>query len=160
MENIVGRDIKARRIEMGLSINELSRLSGVDRTTISKIENGERKNPLISTLNKLFEVLDMNIFDVIERGKSENCNIPFYNVIKENNNNNEKGLYQTFYKYKICLSGTGFQTGRTKNELIRNILLEINHLADLIINNESLEDSNLLIDKECELAYKIVDIDE
>lgn len=160
MENIVGSAINEKRLEIGLSINELARLSGVDRTTISKIESGETKNPLIITLNKIFGVLDMDIFDVIDSCKSESCNIPFYSEIKENNNNTEKGLYQTFYKYKICISGTGFQTGRTKNELIKNILLEINHLADLIINNESLDNSDLMIDNECELAYKIVDIDE
>lgn len=160
MENIVGSAINEKRLEIGLSINELARLSGVDRTTISKIESGETKNPLIITLNKIFGVLDMDIFDVIDSCKSESCNIPFYSEIKENNNNTEKGLYQTFYKYKICISGTGFQIGRTKDELIKNILLEINHLADLIINNESLDNSDLMIDNECELAYKIVDIDE
>ena len=74
MENIVGSAINEKRLEIGLSINELARLSGVDRTTISKIESGETKNPLIITLNKIFGVLDMDIYDVMEENLvCENC---------------------------------------------------------------------------------------
>ena len=74
MNNKLGDSIRNRRNQYGLSQSELSRLSGVDRTTISKIENGERKTPMVSTLNKIFKVLDMDIYDVMEENLvCENC---------------------------------------------------------------------------------------
>ena len=74
MNNKLGDSIRNRRNQYGLSQSELSRLSGVDRTTISKIENGERKTPMVSTLIKIFKVLDMDIYDVMEENLvCENC---------------------------------------------------------------------------------------
>ena len=74
MNNKLGDSIRNRRNQYGLSQSELSRSSGVDRTTISKIENGERKTPMVSTLNKIFKVLDMDIYDVMEENLvCENC---------------------------------------------------------------------------------------
>ena len=49
-------NLKDIRIEIGMSIAELSRRSKVSRVTISKIENGE-SNPTIKTIVALSKVL-------------------------------------------------------------------------------------------------------
>ncbi|MFC4714059.1 helix-turn-helix transcriptional regulator [Planococcus dechangensis] len=49
-------NLKDIRIEIGMSIAELSRRSKVSRMTISKIENGE-SNPTIKTIVALSKVL-------------------------------------------------------------------------------------------------------
>ena len=42
--------LKIAREEKGLSLADLTRLTGMDRSALSKLENGQRLNPTIETL--------------------------------------------------------------------------------------------------------------
>jgi DNA-binding XRE family transcriptional regulator len=42
--------LKSAREEKGLSLSDLTRLTGMDRSALSKLETGQRLNPTIETL--------------------------------------------------------------------------------------------------------------
>ncbi|WP_459554827.1 helix-turn-helix domain-containing protein [Lacunimicrobium album] len=50
---LIARELKAARIASGLSLTEVASATGMDRSAISRIENGTTKNVTISTLNRL-----------------------------------------------------------------------------------------------------------
>jgi DNA-binding XRE family transcriptional regulator len=47
---VLVRELKAAREEKGLSLADLTRLTGMDRSALSKLENGQRLNPTVETL--------------------------------------------------------------------------------------------------------------
>ena len=57
----MGYKVKEAREEKRMTQEELSRKSGVSRTTIVAIENGEEKDVKISTLLKLANALDTTV---------------------------------------------------------------------------------------------------
>lgn len=57
---MVGSAVAAARAKKGLSQKELSELSGIDQSDISKIERGIA-NPSVNTLNRLAEALDTKL---------------------------------------------------------------------------------------------------
>jgi y4mF family transcriptional regulator len=52
--------LKARRVDLGVTQNYLADLAGVGLRTLKKIEGG-KGNPTFETLNKLAEVLGMEL---------------------------------------------------------------------------------------------------
>ncbi|NKQ22484.1 helix-turn-helix domain-containing protein [Brevibacillus laterosporus] len=58
--------IKDKRTELGISLSELSRLSGISKGVLSKIETGKTKRPKLSTLKSLMEVLKFPYDEVIK----------------------------------------------------------------------------------------------
>jgi predicted transcriptional regulator len=44
------QQLKAAREEKGLSLSDMTRLTGMDRSALSKLETGQRLNPTIETL--------------------------------------------------------------------------------------------------------------
>jgi transcriptional regulator with XRE-family HTH domain len=60
----LGEKLKAIRLEKGISSVQLEALSGVDQSTISRIENNLR-SPTIETLLKICEALEISIIDLI-----------------------------------------------------------------------------------------------
>lgn len=125
MNNKLGNSIRRRRNQLGLSQSELSRLSGVDRTTISKIENGERKTPLITTLNKIFKILDMDIYDVMKvkkrfsDNKPEKCFLCKNCMKKENmyDSIDEDAADGKYIKFEIKFNGRYFVEGNDDCEV-------------------------------------------
>lgn len=108
---MVGENLKRIREEKGFGLNELSRMSKVNASYISAIENGVKKNPSITTLQKLAGALDVNAdellsteekldiaYDVIERVNSmakgalsvtsENLNNSIYSIMSRFSNEN------------------------------------------------------------------------
>ncbi|QDX91409.1 XRE family transcriptional regulator [Brevibacillus laterosporus] len=63
----LGELIKEKRIDLGLSLSELSRMTGINKGIISKIEWGETKRPELRTLKPIADVLDIPYEKVIER---------------------------------------------------------------------------------------------
>lgn len=61
----LGRAIRARRKELGLSQNDLKDFSGVHNVTISLVENG-KYNPSISELEKIIVPLGLEIVLMIK----------------------------------------------------------------------------------------------
>ncbi len=65
--NRIGKIIKNRRKELNLELKDLQDYSGVNYVSISDIENG-KSNPTIKTLEKLLDVLGMQInIDVVSK---------------------------------------------------------------------------------------------
>jgi len=56
----IGKIIKIRRKELNLELKDLQDYSGVNYVSISDIENG-KANPTIKTLEKLLDVLGMEL---------------------------------------------------------------------------------------------------
>ena len=55
--SLVGTQIKAFRLEAGLSQEQLSKLCGIDRAQISRIESGEVGGVSYATVDKIFNSL-------------------------------------------------------------------------------------------------------
>jgi DNA-binding XRE family transcriptional regulator len=51
------RQLKAAREERGLSLSDMTRLTGMDRSALSKLETGQRLNPTIETLVRYAEAV-------------------------------------------------------------------------------------------------------
>lgn len=65
LEAIIGRHIKEIRLKKGLSQDELSIETGLDRSYISMIERGKR-NPTLIVIFRLCEVLDIEPHSLIK----------------------------------------------------------------------------------------------
>jgi transcriptional regulator with XRE-family HTH domain len=55
---VVGDNLKAARLQHGLSVSELARRAGIGKGTLSELESG-RRNPTLETLQALAGVLDV-----------------------------------------------------------------------------------------------------
>lgn len=64
LQSIVARNIKKRRLLMGLSQEELAEICGYHRTYIGSIERNER-NITISTLEALASALEIDSADLL-----------------------------------------------------------------------------------------------
>ncbi|MCY2989761.1 MAG: helix-turn-helix transcriptional regulator [Planctomycetota bacterium] len=53
----VFEQLKCARQDKGLSLADLTRLSGMDRSALSKLETGQRQNPTIETLMRYAEAV-------------------------------------------------------------------------------------------------------
>jgi len=62
--------IKKKRYDLGISLQELSYRSGVNRSTISRIETYERQ-PNIATLLRLAPSLGFSCWELIKRAEKE-----------------------------------------------------------------------------------------
>ena len=56
LEELV-KELKAAREEQGLSLSDLTRLTGMDRSALSKLETGQRLNPTVETLVRYAEAV-------------------------------------------------------------------------------------------------------
>jgi DNA-binding XRE family transcriptional regulator len=55
------RQLKAARKDRGLSLSDLTELTGMDRSAISKLETGQRPNPTIETLMRYAEAVGKHL---------------------------------------------------------------------------------------------------
>lgn len=53
--------LKAAREEKGLSLADVSELTGMDRSAISKLESGQRSNPTLDTLVRYAEAVGKQV---------------------------------------------------------------------------------------------------
>ena len=53
--------LKAARKERGLSLAELTELTGMDRSALSKLETGQRPNPTLDTLVRYAEAVGKHL---------------------------------------------------------------------------------------------------
>lgn len=51
------RQLRTAREERGLSLSDLTRLTGMDRSALSKLETGQRPNPTVETLVRYAEAV-------------------------------------------------------------------------------------------------------
>lgn len=64
--NQIGESIKNRRKELGITQPHLAELAGISINTLYKLERG-KGNPSLSILNKLIEVLGMELILEIKK---------------------------------------------------------------------------------------------
>ena len=60
----IGEILKESRIEKGLSVIEVARILGIDRTTYFRYENNQVKNIPIQNLLKLADMLDIDLNEI------------------------------------------------------------------------------------------------
>ncbi|HKH47776.1 MAG TPA: helix-turn-helix transcriptional regulator [Thermoanaerobaculia bacterium] len=60
------KQLKAAREEQGLSLSDLTRLTGMDRSALSKLETGQRLNPTIETLVRYAEAVGKRLVVSLE----------------------------------------------------------------------------------------------
>ena len=53
--------LKAAREEKGLSLADLTELTGMDRSALSKLETGQRPNPTVETLARYAEAVNKRL---------------------------------------------------------------------------------------------------
>lgn len=64
------RELKAAREAKGLSLADLTRITGMDRSALSKLETGQRPNPTVETLVRYAQAVEkrlvVSLVDVTE----------------------------------------------------------------------------------------------
>ena len=65
----ISAELKARRFELGISMQELSYRSGVSRTSIKRIEEAERQ-PNIETILLMASALDLPCWKLLKNAES------------------------------------------------------------------------------------------
>ena len=58
---MLGENLKRLRLSLGLGVNDLSRISEVNASYISAIENGKKNNPSRNVLEKLAQALNVSV---------------------------------------------------------------------------------------------------
>lgn len=66
VRQIIGQNIKARRVELGLSITDVAKASGISKNTIRRIEQSQN-NFRCTTMEALAQALDMSLADLIKK---------------------------------------------------------------------------------------------
>lgn len=113
-----GNNIKKIRMDKGLGVNELSRLSGVNASYISALERDEKKNPSVNILEKLAAALNVTIDELM---KTDNT----FEEANENFKTAEEAM-QFILKQKAILGFGGFKEDLSEEDIINlaNDLLE------------------------------------
>ena len=70
----IGRRIKSRRIELGLTQDLLARASGLSRATINKLESGTIKDLSFNRASRVLSVLDLD-FEPPSESKRSSANV-------------------------------------------------------------------------------------
>lgn len=117
--------IRNKRIEMNISQSELSRRTGIDRTTISKIEMGERKKPVINTLIKLSRVLNIDLRELMYLARYSQYDINNFFDDDYDEDDYEEEEYEGLVNYVITIGGGYKIKGKTKEEILDEATKEI-----------------------------------
>ena len=64
LQELLGQ-LKAAREAKGLSLSDLTELTGMDRSSLSKLESGQRPNPTIGTLVRYAEAVGKRLVVVL-----------------------------------------------------------------------------------------------
>jgi DNA-binding XRE family transcriptional regulator len=67
LQNLLG-ELKAAREAKGLSLSDLTELTGMDRSALSKLETGQRANPTVETLVRYAEAVGKRLVVTLSDG--------------------------------------------------------------------------------------------
>ena len=62
---MIGNNLKKYRLSKGISLTELAERSGVSKSYLNSLERNIKNNPSINVINRLAEVLDTDLNDII-----------------------------------------------------------------------------------------------
>ncbi|EHY4895194.1 helix-turn-helix transcriptional regulator [Salmonella enterica] len=88
----IGNNVKQLRIARNLSLNELSRLSGVSKAALSRLESGD-SNPRVDTLDAIASALRLPLGDLL------GCNNERYPCLEKTTD--YTGDYSQIMKFRI-----------------------------------------------------------
>jgi len=108
--------IRNERLNLNMSQSELSRKTGIDRTTISRIESGERKKPIIDTLIKLSKVLNIDLSLLLAI-----AGYTSHDITKKSNASREK----SFTQFIITIKGDFITDANDKEQAFNNTIESI-----------------------------------
>jgi transcriptional regulator with XRE-family HTH domain len=63
----VGKKIQTLRLEKGLTLPELAAKAGVSKGFVFQIEDDEKTNPSLETLNKIARALDVTLAELLQK---------------------------------------------------------------------------------------------
>lgn len=109
--------LRNERMKLNISQSELARRLGVDRTTILKIENGERQKPTIDTLVRLSKGLNINLSLLLELSGYTSKNI-LDDRIDEDDDIDDEFITQ----YTITIKGEIVTNDNNKEDAFKNII--------------------------------------
>ena len=109
--------LRYERIKLNISQSELARRVGIDRTTILKIENGERQKPTIDTLVRLSKGLNINLSLLLELSGYISKNI-LDDRIDEDDDIDDEFIAQ----YTITIKGEIVTNDNNKEDAFKNII--------------------------------------
>lgn len=135
--------LRNERMKLNISQSELARRVGVDRTTILKIENGERQKPTIDTLIRLSKGLNINLSLLLELSGYTSRKI-FKDSIEENK---EKSLTE----FVITIKGDFITDVANKEEAFKNVINSIMEIFNSVGGisdefDELLDNSDVFLD--------------
>ena len=138
----LGKIIKNRRLELGLSQIELSKIAEIDCKTISFIERNIRKKPIPDTLYSLAAALDLDICALFYASgyTKEDLNEMF----------SKEGEYEI--EYVLTIKGYVIQSGKDENEAKKNAL---NYIAENLISASEYDDDLGYILRDSDVNIKV-----
>ena len=143
-----GSIMKKERIKKGLSITDLSKMTGVDIKTISLIERGLRKKPTLETLFRLSNILECIDFNMIKSFGYPESEIIVFLCDDEDFEGN---VCQYEYNFHILLHGHGKIIASDIDEAYDNAEELIR--KGIILNNNEGKCENVYFSKEYSILY-------
>lgn len=68
MTTLLGRTLRTIRRDRGMTITEVSRLTGIDRSVISRLESGDRTRLALSTLRQYAARMELKDTELVRLG--------------------------------------------------------------------------------------------
>ncbi|MCI6266413.1 MAG: helix-turn-helix domain-containing protein [Erysipelotrichaceae bacterium] len=137
--------LRNERMKLNISQSELARRVGVDRTTILKIENGERQKPTIDTLIRLSKGLNINLSLLLELSGYASRNI-LDDRIDEDDDIEDEFITQ----YTVTIKGEIVTNDNNKEDAFKNIIKLITETFNSVDGlsedfDELLDNSNIFL---------------
>lgn len=137
--------LRNERMKLNISQSELARRVGVDRTTILKIENGERQKPTIDTLIRLSKGLNINLSLLLELSGYTSRNI-LDDRIDEDDDIDDEFITQ----YTVTIKGEIVTNDNNKEDAFKNIIKLITETFNSVDGlsedfDELLDNSNIFL---------------
>jgi XRE family transcriptional regulator, master regulator for biofilm formation len=66
-----GKKIRELRMERGISLTELAKISGISKSYLSFIERGKQKNPGIDVVEKIARALNVDVHSLLKGNQTQ-----------------------------------------------------------------------------------------
>ncbi|MEK5068583.1 helix-turn-helix domain-containing protein [Sporosarcina sp. FSL K6-1508] len=145
----LGLAIKGVRNDKGLTLSDLSELSGISKPYLSQIESGKRQ-PSTEILKKLAIALEIHYFDLL-RLAGHNELVELYNAKQSKYNSLNAGESTAMNQLKSRLNA--FEQATDLKQLLEHTLLTLK-----VENIKPYYNGHLLTKRDCERILAMLDI--